>query len=301
MGTSKKKPGKQNKQPQFKGHYCKICGERKANEKFSGSGHAAHICKACAKMSPEQKSEAIAINRLNSMAFRYISKADMQWLKDRRSDSRPRVQELARQLFEMKFPRQARNEIKARLHIKSMVFHVRGSVYDGYGDEYIVNVEFSTDTSGVIIKKSFDANEPAVEDNSVSIGENAIRKFFNIAVNNYDISFWDTDLCLEISCDTDIDLLPEYRNSDDFDFDDDDFGFVEETTLPDAIEDEAPDDRIPTWSVEIKYKNGTEQSIKGYDYIPDPVVELYCDLDEYFSDKDIPDDEFDEDDPKYKE
>jgi len=31
------------------GHYCRICGQRKANEKFSGRGHAAHICKACAK------------------------------------------------------------------------------------------------------------------------------------------------------------------------------------------------------------------------------------------------------------
>lgn len=31
------------------GHYCRICGQYKANEKFSGRGHAAHICKACAK------------------------------------------------------------------------------------------------------------------------------------------------------------------------------------------------------------------------------------------------------------
>ena len=29
------------------GHYCRICGEYKANEKFSGRGHAQHICKAC--------------------------------------------------------------------------------------------------------------------------------------------------------------------------------------------------------------------------------------------------------------
>ena len=27
------------------GHYYNICGEHKANEKFSGKGHAAHICK----------------------------------------------------------------------------------------------------------------------------------------------------------------------------------------------------------------------------------------------------------------
>ena len=25
------------------GHYCKVCGEYRANEKFSGKGHAAHI------------------------------------------------------------------------------------------------------------------------------------------------------------------------------------------------------------------------------------------------------------------
>ena len=29
------------------GHYCRICGEYKANEKFSGKGHAQHICKTC--------------------------------------------------------------------------------------------------------------------------------------------------------------------------------------------------------------------------------------------------------------
>jgi hypothetical protein len=29
------------------GHYCRICGRRRANEKFSGRGHAQHICKDC--------------------------------------------------------------------------------------------------------------------------------------------------------------------------------------------------------------------------------------------------------------
>lgn len=29
------------------GHYCRICGEYKANEKFSCKGHAQHICKSC--------------------------------------------------------------------------------------------------------------------------------------------------------------------------------------------------------------------------------------------------------------
>ena len=38
------------------GHYCRICGEYKANEKFSGKGHAQHICKAC--MSKKKKGHA---------------------------------------------------------------------------------------------------------------------------------------------------------------------------------------------------------------------------------------------------
>jgi hypothetical protein len=31
------------------GHYCRSCQQYKANEKFSGKGHTAHICKECAK------------------------------------------------------------------------------------------------------------------------------------------------------------------------------------------------------------------------------------------------------------
>lgn len=35
------------KKKKRQGHYCRICGEYKANEKFSGKGHAQHICKTC--------------------------------------------------------------------------------------------------------------------------------------------------------------------------------------------------------------------------------------------------------------
>jgi len=70
-----------------------------------------------------------------------------------------------------------------------MVFHVRGEMYDEYGDEYFVNAEFAADTSGKIVKKIFDENEAAVEEKSVDIGVKAIRKFFNVALHNYDISF----------------------------------------------------------------------------------------------------------------
>lgn len=35
------------KKKKKQGHFCKVCHEYKANEKFSGKGHALHICKQC--------------------------------------------------------------------------------------------------------------------------------------------------------------------------------------------------------------------------------------------------------------
>jgi hypothetical protein len=48
------------KKPQ--GHYCRICGRRRANEKFGGRGHAQHICKDCQrelKQAGRQKHKAL--------------------------------------------------------------------------------------------------------------------------------------------------------------------------------------------------------------------------------------------------
>lgn len=101
-----------------KGHYCKVCGEYKANEKFSGKGHATHICKACASLPPEQRAEAIAVNRLISLPWR-LSKADMTWLKNRAKDKRPAVRALAKEQLDARFPpaRQARSERSVNMDI----------------------------------------------------------------------------------------------------------------------------------------------------------------------------------------
>lgn len=37
------------------GHYCRICGKTKPNEKFSGKGHRTHICKQCARLPKEER------------------------------------------------------------------------------------------------------------------------------------------------------------------------------------------------------------------------------------------------------
>jgi hypothetical protein len=177
-----------------------------------------------------------------------------------------------------------------------LIFRVRGEIYDSYGDEYNVNDEFTADMSGRIVKKVFDGSEALIEETSVESGVSAIRKLFNVAVHNYDISFWDTDLCHEISCDPDIDLLPEYRYGDGFDFDDefDEDGFDgDDPEQPESDAGDVPDDRIPSWSVGIEYIDGVEQNTKGYDFLPDPVIGLFDNFNGYFEENE-PDSGFDE-------
>lgn len=85
-----------------RGHYCKICGEYKANEKFTGKGHANHICKACASLPPEKKAEMMTLNRLFNLPLR-LSKAQKAWLQNRTRDCRPEVKALAQEQYDLRF------------------------------------------------------------------------------------------------------------------------------------------------------------------------------------------------------
>ena len=85
------------------GHYCKVCGEYKANEKFSGKGHAAHICKSCASLPAEKQAELMTLNRLLNLPWG-LSKEQLSWLKNRLKDRRPDVRALAQEQYEMRFP-----------------------------------------------------------------------------------------------------------------------------------------------------------------------------------------------------
>ena len=85
------------------GHYCKVCGEYKANENFSGKGHASHICKSCASLPAEKQAELMTLNRLLNLPWR-LSKEQLSWLKNRLKDRRPDVRALAQEQYEMRFP-----------------------------------------------------------------------------------------------------------------------------------------------------------------------------------------------------
>ena len=79
------------------GHYCRICCEVKSNEKFTGKGHAAHICKSCQSLSVIQRNELRYINRVMGIFLKpFISKDDRSLLKKYAKDDRyPKLKEYA--------------------------------------------------------------------------------------------------------------------------------------------------------------------------------------------------------------
>lgn len=78
------------------GHFCRICGRTRANEKFSGRGHRDHVCKDCQRL-PRAKRDRI--ERLDGLwGFldqRNISAKNIERLKALTSHPDPEVQTLA--------------------------------------------------------------------------------------------------------------------------------------------------------------------------------------------------------------
>lgn len=84
------------------GHYCKICGQYKANEKFSGKGHANHICKACSSLPQTQKNEQMKIRQIERIDQKFnLSGEDIKKLKSFANDRcYPESAEYAAQVLE---------------------------------------------------------------------------------------------------------------------------------------------------------------------------------------------------------
>lgn len=78
------------KKKKYRGHYCKICGEIKANEKFSGKGHRSHICKSCSKLPVEKRNELVRMRKIVDIEFSgfYLSKKDRDLLKKYSKDNK---------------------------------------------------------------------------------------------------------------------------------------------------------------------------------------------------------------------
>ncbi len=77
------------------GHYCRICGRTRPNEKFSGKGHRIHVCKECSRMPKierkiiEQKDEIF-----NYLKQSHISEKNITRLKSLASSDNESISEL---------------------------------------------------------------------------------------------------------------------------------------------------------------------------------------------------------------
>lgn len=70
------------KKKKHSGHYCKVCGEHMANEKFTGKGHARHVCKACQSLPDDVKADMVRCNDVMRLFGKYpFSRKDWELLE----------------------------------------------------------------------------------------------------------------------------------------------------------------------------------------------------------------------------
>lgn len=127
--TKKKRPG----------HFCRICGERKSNEAFSGKGHAKHICKQCDALPQDRKNELQIINRIGLVGEKYPkSRNDWDLLeKYAKNNKYPQAKEFALFYLNMSGRQisETTNKIEKITHTNNVTF----SELDEYTQEDIAD------------------------------------------------------------------------------------------------------------------------------------------------------------------
>lgn len=244
------------------GHYCRVCGERKANERFSGKGHAAHICKSCAALTPAERSEQETLNRIEGMAFRHLNESEIKWLRNRMNDKRLKVSEAARAAHNVKFPRYERNIIKKGLTAFSLEFFLRGEVWDAWGDKSAVHTRFFAEDTGMFRRTDYKAPESERE-SVIDIGAKEARRFLKSVIHELDALFWDEDLS---------DAAPDSE-------DDNEESSAE--SRPSAA-------KKTYWSLLLELNNGEDKQITFYNQMHDGPQELFWSLMELFEPAGVP-------------
>jgi hypothetical protein len=281
------KSKKHKNKPQ--GHYCKVCGEHKANEKFSGNGHAAHICKACMSMSPAERSEQQTLSRITNTAFRFSNEAELKWLRNRMNDKRPEVREAAREAHSIKFPRYERNQFKKGLTIREMEFYIHGEVMDEWGDKIPVRMRFFLNNRGIIKRIDYNAGDEADRETEINIGQIPALKFLKAAVHQYNAPFWHEDIggVLSGPDGAEPERRDDYEDELDYlcsiDYIEDGDGDSINDNGGDETEDEADEERgEPSCSLRMVLNKTGERIINFYDDIPYEPQELFMDINSWF-------------------
>ena len=297
---------RKKKKPKVQGdrHFCWVCGEHKAHEKFSGRGHATHMCRKCHALPVAERNIMVASRRAENMGFRYLNEQEIKWLRKRMNDSRPEVREAARFAHSVKFPRYERNIIKKGLTACSLEFYINGEVWDEYGDEINVRMRFFADNCGVMRRIDYNAPE-GEQETTVGIGHSAALKFLKAVVHQLNAPFWSEDLSDAGSddydfCDPYLDILPEHRSDnyadDEIDDDNDEVNFDWALYIDDEddTEDEnvgsknseqvgLADDREPIWFLRILLTKDMGEKVQTfYNQMHDEPRDLFWFLMDWF-------------------
>lgn len=230
------------------GHYCKVCGDYKANEKFSGQGHAAHICKSCASLSMEERNQQITLTRIMNLPW-HLSKEQCAWLKKHCHDKRSVISEAARDAYDSRFPFAKRNEQKKQYHVDHLTLQINDDVYDEYGDSMALNAAFDVSRKNATI--SMRENDQTA---SVTLQPADMNRLLKWMVHSLEIFCWPEDYDLPDSDEVDAEWADD---------------------ASDAVEG----DELPVcWQLDISYRNGESQQVSSTDPAPDRVMELVQEL-----------------------
>jgi len=85
-----------------KGHYCRVCGRSRPNEKFSGKGHRNHICKECSRTPKTEIDEIDQTEEIFSFLKQsHISKKNVNRLTILADSDNEKIAELAEIVLEV--------------------------------------------------------------------------------------------------------------------------------------------------------------------------------------------------------
>lgn len=200
------------------GHYCKVCGAYKANEKFSGQGHAAHICKSCASLSVEVRNQQMTLTRIADLPW-HLSKEQCTWLKKHCHDKRAVIRKAAQEAYDSRFPFANRNEQKKRYHVDHLTLQINDEVYDEYGDPMELNAAFEVSRKNTTLSMCENGQTA-----SVTLQPAEMNKLLKWMVHSLEIFCWSVDYGLPDSDEVDV----EWADDEDGDEADND----EDTDLP---------------------------------------------------------------------
>ena len=118
------------------GHWCRICGRNKPNEKFSGKGHRDHLCNECSKK-PKEEIDAVdqEAEIFGFMAQPNISAKNIARLNILKQSENKRVAELASIVLEVakvKPHKKRRLKVLAKEH-RELLLQLEGLIYAHHG------------------------------------------------------------------------------------------------------------------------------------------------------------------------